>query len=563
MSVFNADLPPVTRERKENNTKLLNYAYQKRTQKKFNDVTINVGDQTIAANRMILSCYSNFFETMFLSNFKERYEDPITMKESDHLDGNSIKALIEYMYSRRIEISSENVMLLLASADFLQMDEVKKFCFEFLENALSVNTCLQIVKTSTTYGSDSTLKLAFQFISDNFDKLVQEENYKNLEKDELDFFIGKLDRSKVQETLLFKAILKWIQHKDDRKHEFPKLFRTVKISKLPSEFVADEVSKHPLVETNIECSKAVMKYWNIKSEEARKKKTSSKILCIGGEGRKSVAEVYNNAEQPPIAFPDLLSVTSDHCCLKINEYIYCIGGSIDNNLFKATNQVYRMNLNDPFLHWEEIAPMIEGRFDFGAAELNGNIVVAGGSTGQTKLNSAEHYTVKCNKWQKIKPMKRRRCDHALVTVEGSLFAIGGDDDSKDRTVEKRDIDGEWKDVQCMKTSRRMFAAVNFDGCIYSIGGWGDEAAKTVEKYNPNKNQWSYVSNLNVPRWRHAACVLDRTIYVFGGKNYCDDDNSIKKMECYSPSLNSDQWSSVLRAVEQEVHHHALVALLES
>ena len=126
MSVSNVDLPPVTRERKEDNTKLLNYANQKRTEKKFNDVTIDVGNQTIAANRMILSCYSKYFETMFLSNFKERYEDPITMKESD---GNSIKALIEYMYSRRIEISSENVMLLLESANYLQMDEVKKFCF--------------------------------------------------------------------------------------------------------------------------------------------------------------------------------------------------------------------------------------------------------------------------------------------------------------------------------------------------------------------------------------------------------------------------------------------------
>ena len=433
---------------------------------------------------------------------------------------------------------------------------------DFLENALSLYTCLDIVKISTAYGSESTLELAYQFISDNFDELVQEENYKDLAKDDLYLFIGKLDRSKVQETSLFKAIVNWIQHHDDRKNEFPKLFRTVDIFKLPSEFVTDEVSEHPLVKSSNECLKAVNKYLTIESEKRRKKNKSSKILCIGGAGRKSVVEVYDNAEQPPIAFPDLPCITSDHCCLNIDKYIYCIGGSIDNNLFKATNQVYRMNLNDPVLLWEEMAPMIEGRFDFGAAELNGNIVVAGGSNGQKKLNSAELYTVKSNKWKKIKPMKRRRCDHALVTVEGSLFAIGGDDGSNGRTVEKLENFGEWEDVQCMKTSRRMFVAVNCDGCIYSMGGWGDEAAKTVEKYNPNENHWSYISNLNVQRWRHAACVLDGTIYVFGGKNYCDNDNSINKMECYKPSF-IDEWSSVLNAAEEEVHHHALVAVLGS
>ena len=97
----------------------------------FNDVIIEAATETIAVNRTILSCCSRFFVGMFDLEMKEKYQhDPVQI---NGFDGESVKALIDFMYSGEVTIKNENVMDLLAASDHLQMGEVKEFCFEFLE----------------------------------------------------------------------------------------------------------------------------------------------------------------------------------------------------------------------------------------------------------------------------------------------------------------------------------------------------------------------------------------------------------------------------------------------
>ena len=57
--------------------KLLEYANTKRNTENFNDVTIQAGAESISANRMVLACYSKFFESMFLSQLKEKYQNTV------------------------------------------------------------------------------------------------------------------------------------------------------------------------------------------------------------------------------------------------------------------------------------------------------------------------------------------------------------------------------------------------------------------------------------------------------------------------------------------------------
>ena len=78
---------------------------------------------------------------MFLSPIKERYQDTVDINE---LDGESVSSLIEYIYTGCIDINAGNVMALLSSADFLQIDDVKKFCFDYLQDAMSIENCLDI-----------------------------------------------------------------------------------------------------------------------------------------------------------------------------------------------------------------------------------------------------------------------------------------------------------------------------------------------------------------------------------------------------------------------------------
>ena len=71
---------------------------------------------------------------MFDVEMKEKYQHPVQI---NGFDGKAVKALIDFMYNGKVTIKNETVMDLLAASDYLQVDEVKQFCFDFLESILS------------------------------------------------------------------------------------------------------------------------------------------------------------------------------------------------------------------------------------------------------------------------------------------------------------------------------------------------------------------------------------------------------------------------------------------
>ena len=151
---------------------------------------------------------------------------------------------------------------------------------------------------------------------------------------EFKLLISSLDRNKVEEMSIYKAILNWVKHDDNRKSDFPELFAKINLHKLPSEFVAKEVAKENLVKNDLNCSNTVMLYFaskascfEIKTDSGGNRSTSntndakanhSKIIRIGGTRSKSVAEVYNVTGKPLVVYPDLPTMISNHCSVKIN-----------------------------------------------------------------------------------------------------------------------------------------------------------------------------------------------------------------------------------------------------
>ena len=498
MSSCDSESTSVTRQSNENNIKLLQYANAKRIEGAFNDVTIQAGGQSISANRMVLSCFSKFFESMFLSSFVERYQDTVVIEQCD---GESTKILIEFIYTGTIDINTKNVTSLLFTADFLQIKEAKEFCIRFLAQALTVENCLDVAKVLNLYNNSSALQQTYQYICEHFLEIAREKSFTTLSKTELILLVSNLDRNKVEEMSVYKGILNWVHHSVNRKFIFPELFEKIDLYKLPSDFVANEVAHEALVKYDLNCSNAVMYFAKkvlcskTKTDSGQvqltpiaksKNANQSKIIRLGGYGSKSVVEIYNISCKSTTLFPDLPTTISYHSSVKIDNYIYCIGGNVDS---KPTNKVLRMNLNKATLQWEEVASMIKKRSNFGAAAYDGNIVVTGGYDGQSKLNSAELYNVQENKWKIISSMKHCRYEHAVVAVRGKFYAIGG---CCTKSVEQlKDLNGEWKKIQSMNCFRIGLAAVCYNGLIYAIGGLGEEDSDTVEVYDITKKRMDF------------------------------------------------------------------------
>ncbi|VDK43876.1 unnamed protein product [Gongylonema pulchrum] len=90
-----------------------------------------------------------------------------------------------------------------------------------------------------------------------------------------------------------------------------------------------------------------------------------------------------------------------------------------------------------------------------ACEINGTIIVAGGSDGRTRLRSAEIYDVQRNQWTKIRNMTQKRSDAAACAFAGKMFIAGGyNGDTVLQTIEMYTLEADvWTEVAHMTTPR--------------------------------------------------------------------------------------------------------------
>ena len=176
----------------------------------FVDVTIVVGNVTIPANKLVLSCCSKVFEKMFKTEMKERYESTINMTGS--IDELSARTLIDFMYTGVVTISNDNVLQLLTNADYLQMEEVKEFCADFLESILSPDNCQAILTSANQYQLESLQKPIYEMISLKFDDFIETNDFKLFTKTDLISCLTKLNKDQVDESLVFTAVVTWTNY---------------------------------------------------------------------------------------------------------------------------------------------------------------------------------------------------------------------------------------------------------------------------------------------------------------------------------------------------------------
>ena len=553
---FRAANQSVVRHRDERSS-LLQYANMNRMAGYFNDVTIDIMNQKFPANRMVLACYSQYFDSMFKIEMQERYAAVVNLPG---VQADVFATLLEFMYTGAITINRANAWDLLAAADYLQMNDLRQFCFEFVESQLSIECWNDVLRASYLYNSDATKHKVFNFISCNLNAIAQDETLKNFSSTDFVEFLTSLDRDLAKERAVYDVIITWTYHDATaRKAHFDEIFQFLNLMSLSSSFLEDVVSSEPLVKESLFCSNSVMEVMKKLLKEKRMKDNGSKIISLGGcESGSVVVEVYNFHDSFATTYPNLPHIVDALCCVKLNKNIYSIGGTSNGG---STNETWQLKVNDGLMAWSKVASMWSKRSEMGAVAWDDGIVVAGGFDGQEVLRSVECYNALINEWRVMKAMQERRSGHALVQCGDGLLAVGGFDGNVSLKSAERfsRSDQRWSSVPSMTSSRNWLAAVSCRDCVYAIGGRAgpDEMTtlRSVEKYSPVEQRWRFVNNLNVERSELAACVLEGRIYVVGGRNARGEP--VREIECYDPSL--DVWSVVGEA-NSNFYFHSVIAV---
>ena len=393
----------------------------------------------------------------------------------------------------------------------------------------------------------------YKHISDNFQTITKTPVFLNLENDELFFIVFHLKtKFYVNDEVLCQSLLSWTkQDEETRKQHFHnRLFKFVNVDKLSYGLV-----KY-LLKENLICN--VSEYFDLLNTRMKiLKSRETKILSVGGyQSETSVKTVFSLTDEPNVVYPDLPIPLDWHCTLKVDNFVYCIGGKTINS---RSNRVFNLNLNETEMEWNEIAEMNNKRDSLGAAVFNDTLVICGGYDGEKLFSSSEAYDAQLYKWNQISSLKQNKAGNKLATSDGCLYTMGGYNGKNFLSSVERlnGLKQSWKPVSSMQSPRSSFAAVSCDDIIYAIGGINDDskALKSTEKYDCAADKWIYVSEMNIERRSHSACVMQDKIFVVGGQNA--EEEPVKEIECYDPS--NDKWEIVAR-IDDKLLGHSLVVV---
>ncbi|KAM6918415.1 kelch-like protein 40a [Xenentodon cancila] len=101
--------------------------------------------------------------------------------------------------------------------------------------------------------------------------------------------------------------------------------------------------------------------------------------------------------------------------------IYVIGGKSESK--KCMRRVCTYNPSK--FEWKDLAPLKTARSLFGVTVHNDQIYVAAGVTDSGLTSSVEVYDIATNKWSEFTEFPQERSSLSLISLGGSLYAVGG------------------------------------------------------------------------------------------------------------------------------------------
>jgi hypothetical protein len=231
--------------------------------------------------------------------------------------------------------------------------------------------------------------------------------------------------------------------------------------------------------------------------------------------------------------------------------------------------------------WVENASMPTGRFNFGAAAVNGTIYAIGGlaevfneyehgHTGTTNVNEA--YDIATGTWVERTPMPAPNWldSFGIAAYQGKIYCIGGPANNVYDTATDT-----WEAKKAMPTQRHFLCANVVDGKIYLIGGRTMEKATNEngywlpglmtynisdanEVYDPATDSWTKKALMPNPVASYASAVVDNKIYIISG---CTPSGNITGLvQVYDP--RTDKWS-LAASVPNPVENAAAGAVINA
>ena len=521
-------------------------------------------------SRNEIAAASDFFSTLLNSDMRENKEGTVRL---EHITEACMRDVLEFIRSGRVEITTpENAKELIEVAEYLLLDRLKTFSEKYLvQETLTSSNCMSIYYFAEQYRCQELTIKTRQFILSNFAAVTESQDFLCLDNQQVVEWICRDDVAVSTEDVIFKAIVRWIQHsKSERKGKFEELFRYVRLSFISRDYLLSDVLANDLVSGCSNCLKLAKDAAEGKcSFQSPRNWTDTHLVVY--MGKETYCYEPDGDKWYKLADTHLTYTNTNRYCPGPYKMCSCQGKLY---VFPNSRNVChkRAETFDPSLNGWTTFDYQTGqasRQTFGLAVVRGQLFAVHDDRsewyhgrgrdglvprllqGGPKFYLSK-YNFESNTWTDVhcygsKPVAAR--DACIIAMDRYLYVIGGlmltdlDSISPPYRIDTMSLhsgmrDGgklSWDRITEMKKPRKGACGTAAHGKIFIAGGLvrGGCYCVSCEVYNIEADEWQLIASLNSPRIFGSMVYLKGILYVVGGRGHDQNcDKRVMAVESY-------------------------------
>eukprot|EP00898_Chlorokybus_atmophyticus_P007001 jgi/Chlat1/7301/Chrsp58S06930 len=530
------------------------------------DAILEAGGKVLHCHRFVLASSSQFFYKWFMSMGKDevgvRLRQP---KELANVDGDALETIIKSLYSREIEVDSNNVEALLEASDRVDIGPVWDACIDFLIRHLTPGNCLRAAELADRYSSEDLQVEAHNYLCQHFAETASHISWALLSKAQVIFILSSDELSLQSEWVVFIAVLNWVNHNiAQREAHLPELLTHVRLPWLNADQLR-KVMEHPLVTDQPACLQVLMEGlldarsegkvpaytpWLRPRKQLYTPEFPARLHAIGMQKMLVQDWSHGNPRWVEAPVPTLLAPMG-----AVETTIWTGWTALNGSLYLARHFKESTQLVCYAPHLDitrTIASPCHPRRLAAITVLDDRIYVLGGRTegaGSVAVSTVDCYDVKTGQWLSVPPLQTARHSLGAAALDGCLYAVGGDRHEHNAKHSSRRVEcfdpqiGKWSSAPKLTVPRSGVAVCVLDGSLYAVGGHaGGQSLSVVERYTPQRGRWQVVANMNIARAYTCVTAFNGCLYVADSYGPGIALKPSDSMECYDPATN--KWTMV-------------------
>jgi len=214
--------------------------------KLYADITLVVGSDKLLAHKLVLCSWSETFRVMLENDtWKESHQQelPIFVEEREV---PLFKKMIAYMYIGSIEISFDEVIPLLALANYYAVLPLKDACGDILAKNVDEDNVFFLLEIVNKYSCAKLNTECGAFLAEHFGEMLQKDKLMSLD---VDTWVEMLKSDEVQvhsEESIFEAVLRYANQfpKEKKLEVLGKTLPQIRFPILSNDFIIDKVENN-------------------------------------------------------------------------------------------------------------------------------------------------------------------------------------------------------------------------------------------------------------------------------------------------------------------------------